>query len=173
MSRVARGTEFKVFLSAVEASTTPLAEKLELLKGNGEWILVVDDEEKILETTKMTLQAFNYQVLTASSGIEAMAVYAQHQEKISVVLMDMMMPSMDGALTIRALQKFNPLVNIIAVSGLVGNNKSAVFPEVKAFVAKPYTAEVLLQNLDRVLSQESTSVDSIKGTGDWQGFSQF
>ncbi|WP_193198337.1 response regulator [Nostoc sp. MG11] len=155
-SKVGKGTEFKVFLPAVEAMTTPLAENLELLKGNSECILVVDDETKILETTKITLQAFNYKVFTASNGIEAMAVYAQHQDEISVVLMDIMMPSMDGALTIRVLQKFNPLVKIIAISGLVPDDNLVNSAGVKAFISKPYTTRELLQTLDSILSQESS-----------------
>ena len=57
--------------------------------------------------------------MTASDGIEAVALYAQYKDEISAVLLDMMMPSMDGATTIRTLQKMNPQVKIIAASGLV------------------------------------------------------
>ncbi|MGH8000214.1 MAG: response regulator, partial [Brasilonema sp.] len=131
-SNVGRGTEFKVFLPAVETTATPLAENLELPKGNGELVLVVDDESPILETTKISLETYNYQVLTASDGIEALALYAQYKDDISVVLVDMMMPSMDGALTIRALQKMNSHVLIIGVSGLVAGDKLMETARVKA-----------------------------------------
>ncbi|MFQ4146741.1 response regulator [Chlorogloeopsis sp. ULAP02] len=154
-SKVGKGTEFKVFLPAVEATATLLGEDLELLKGNGELVLVVDDEAQILETTKISLETYNYKVLTACDGIEAIALYAQYQDEISVVLVDMMMPSMDGATTIRALQKINPLVKIIAVSGLAPSDKLAGFAAVKLFIAKPYTTKELLQNLYNILEQES------------------
>ncbi|WP_341524537.1 response regulator [Nostoc sp. UHCC 0302] len=154
-SKVGRGTEFKVFLSAVEATTTPLAEDFELFKGNGELVLVVDDEAKILETTKLTLETYNYQVLTARDGIEAIALYAKHQNEINLVLMDMMMPSMDGATTIRALQKINSLVKIIAVSGLVANDQLVKTAGIKTFIAKPYTTKELLQTLHTILYQAS------------------
>jgi CheY-like chemotaxis protein len=154
-SKLERGTEFKVFLPAVEATATPPAENLELPKGNGELVLVVDDEAQILETTKISLETYNYKVLTASDGIEALAVYAQHKDEISVVLVDMMMPSLDGAATIGALQKMNSRVLIIAVSGLVASDKLAGAKGVKAFLSKPYMTKELLQALHSILYQKS------------------
>ncbi|QLE58320.1 response regulator [Nostoc sp. TCL26-01] len=156
-SQVGKGTEFKVFLPAVAATAVPAVENMELLKGNGELILVVDDEAKILQTTKLSLEAYNYKVLTACDGIEAIATYAQDQDKISLVLMDMMMPSMDGTKAIHVLQKINPLVKIVAVSGLVTSQKLAGSAVVKKFLSKPYTTKELLETLQSVLTQESES----------------
>lgn len=152
-SEVGRGTQFKLYLPAVEAMETQQEEDLELLVGQGELILVVDDEVAICETTKTTLETYNYKVLTASDGIEAVAVYVQHSE-ISVVLIDMMMPSMDGPTTIRTLQKINPLVKIIAVSGLASSDKltAAAATGVKTFLSKPYTAKELLKTINGVLN---------------------
>lgn len=152
-SEVGRGTQFKLYLPAVEAMETQQAEDLELPVGQGELILVVDDEVAICETTKTTLETYNYKVLTASDGIEAVAVYVQHRE-ISVVLIDMMMPSMDGPTTIRTLQKINSLVKIIAVSGLASSDKltAAAATGVKTFLSKPYTAKELLKTINGVLN---------------------
>lgn len=156
-SQVGRGTEFKVYLPAVEVAKTPLGEELELFKGNGELILVVDDETGILETTKISLEIYNYRVLTATNGIEAIALYAEHEDEISLVLMDMMMPSMDGATAIRTLQKMNPQVKVVAVSGLNVSDKLTKMPEVKKFLPKPYTTKDLLQTLHSILVQKSTN----------------
>ncbi|ARV62612.1 hybrid sensor histidine kinase/response regulator [Nostocales cyanobacterium HT-58-2] len=153
-SKVGKGTEFKVFLPAVEATATSLAENLELPKGNGELVLIVDDEAEILETTKILLESYNYKVLTASDGIEALAVYAQYKDEISVVLVDMMMPLMNGAVTIRTLQKMNSLVKIIAVSGLVTSDKLMGATQVTTFLPKPYTTKDLLQTLRNVIFPE-------------------
>jgi len=158
-SQVGKGTKFKVFLPAVEVAKTPLREELELLKGNGELILVVDDESGILETTKISLEAYNYRVLTASNGIEAIALYAQHEDEISLVLMDMMMPSMDGATAISALQKMNSQVKIVAVSGLAASGKLTKMPGVKKFIPKPYTTKDLLQTLHSILVQKSRNLE--------------
>jgi hypothetical protein len=152
-SEVGRGTQFKVYLPVAEATQTEPVEDLELPKGHGELILVVDDEPAIRDITKTSLQTYNYRTLTASDGIEAVALYVEHQEEISVVLTDMMMPSMDGPTTIRTLQKINPQVKIIAVSGLAPNEKltKAVGASVKTFLSKPYTVKELLTTLQGVL----------------------
>lgn len=155
-SQVGKGTQFKVFLPAVEATAAPRVEETELPIGNGELILVVDDEAPIREITKISLESYNYKVILASDGIEAIALYVQHKHEIRVVLVDMMMPSMDGATTIRTLQKINPQVKIIAVSGLVTNNKLAQQVGINTFLSKPYTARELLQALFSVLNSKST-----------------
>ncbi|MBD2437088.1 response regulator [Nostoc sp. FACHB-110] len=157
-SQVSKGTEFKVFLPAVEVAKTTLGEDLELLKGNGELILVVDDESGILETTKISLETYNYKVMTASNGIEAIALYAQHEAKISLVLMDMMMPSMDGATAISTLQKMNSQVKVVAVSGLNASDKLTKIPGIKKFIPKPYTTKELLQTLHSILAQQSSNL---------------
>jgi CheY-like chemotaxis protein len=70
--------------------------KPELPLGNGELILVVDDEASIREITKETLEASGYRVLTGNDGTEAIALYATHAQNIALVITDMMMPYMSG-----------------------------------------------------------------------------
>jgi two-component system, cell cycle sensor histidine kinase and response regulator CckA len=151
-SEVGKGSQFKVYLPAQEAPETPEEKELELPDGNGELILVVDDEDSIRDVTKTSLESHNYKALTASDGIEAIALYAEHQNEISVVVTDMVMPSMDGVTTIRTLRKINPAVKIIAVSGLASSEKVNTVTDmgVKAFLAKPYTAKQLLQTISAV-----------------------
>ena len=155
-SELGKGTQFKVYLPVTSTSRTDgtPAEHQELLAGHGELILVVDDEDSIREVTKTLLETNGYKVLVASDGIEAIALYTQHKEDIRTVLIDMMMPSMDGSTTIRVLQKINPEVKIIGVSGLVSNHKmiELVGSSVKTFLPKPYTSNELLKNLHTVLN---------------------
>ncbi|MGB3205366.1 MAG: PAS domain S-box protein [Crinalium sp.] len=153
-SKVGEGTEFKVYLPAVQENVIEQLEHLQLPQGNGELILVVDDEAPIREITEIALQKYSYRVLTASDGIEALALYAQHKDEISLVLIDMMMPYMDGLTTIRTLKKINPNVKIIAVSGLISQFKIEDFESinVKTFLSKPYIANELLTTLHEVLS---------------------
>ncbi len=155
-SEVGKGTQFKVYLPASEVIETQEVEEVESPTGYGELVLVVDDEAAIREITKTSLLTYSYQVLTASDGIEAIALYAEYQEEISVVLVDMMMPVMDGATTIRTLQKINPQVKIISVSGLVtGDNFATAGTGVDAFLAKPYTAKELVKVINSVLAQDN------------------
>jgi CheY-like chemotaxis protein len=155
-SEVGKGTEFKVYLPVTQSSETDgaQADHHELLAGHGELILLVDDEKSIREVSKTLLEANGYRVLVASDGIEALALYTEHKEEVRAVLIDMMMPSMDGPTTIRVLQKINPQVKIIGVSGLVSNHKMVEFVGscVKTFLPKPYTSNELLKNLQTVLS---------------------
>ncbi len=154
-SEISKGTQFQIYLPAYKSSeifTHSL--ELEPLSGSGELILVVDDEAPIREITKSSLEIYNYRVLTANDGVEALSIYAQHTQEISLVLLDMMMPTMDGLITIRTLQKMNPTVKIIAISGLISNQKMAEAAGlgVKAFLSKPCTAKELLQKIGSVKS---------------------
>jgi CheY-like chemotaxis protein len=150
-SEPGRGTQFKIYLPAVESPFAVRADSSSALKlGRGELILVVDDEIAIREITKGTLEAHGYRALTAADGTEAVALYAQHRDEIKVVLTDLMMPYMDGPSTIRALQKLNPKVRIIASSGLAENGR---IDGVKSFLPKPYTAERLLNALAEVMDR--------------------
>ena len=149
-SEVGKGTTFKVYLPAITTNETLKAEErqLELTTGHGELILVVDDENQIREITKKTLETHGYRVITANDGKEAIALYSQHRDEIKVVLMDMMMPVMDGSASIQELHKINPNLKIIAVSGLAEKDKLVkVDVNVQAFLTKPYTTEKLLKTI--------------------------
>ncbi|MBF2016026.1 MAG: response regulator [Rivularia sp. T60_A2020_040] len=147
-----QGSNFKIYLPAQQVKEIPEEVEIDFPTGEGELILVVDDEDSIRDITKTSLESYNYKAITASDGIEAIALYAEHREKISVVLTDIIMPVMDGLTTIRTLQKINPQVKIIAVSGLVSNDKVNAISDmgIKAFLSKPYTAKQLLQTIGEV-----------------------
>ncbi len=90
--------------------------------------------------------------MTARDGIEAIAVYVQHKKEINIVLIDIMMPSLDGATAIRTLQQMNPHVKVIAMSGLVSNEALAQSSNasIQAFLTKPFSSSDLLNTLERV-----------------------
>jgi len=148
-SQVNQGSQFKVYLPAQRSVQLQTSPTLDPLMGDQEWILVVDDEASICEITKVTLETHNYQVLTASDGIEAIAVYAQHKDEIHSVLMDLMMPAMDGASTLIMLRRLNPEVFAIAMSGLNSTEAVAQAEQLgfQRFLAKPFTTQELLQVL--------------------------
>ncbi|MCF2972161.1 response regulator [Synechococcus sp. Nb3U1] len=154
-SEVGQGSQFKVYLPAVENAITVAYrdQQRELPRGQEELILLVDDEPDIRELTRSTLEHFGYRVLTASEGTEVIVQFVQHQKEVALALVDMMMPVMDGAQTIRALLQLQPDLKVIAISGLLTNGHSAALASsnVKAFLSKPHTAEKLLTTLQRVL----------------------
>ena len=154
-SELHKGSVFALYLPALNTpgSVDTAAAQTDLPLGNGELILVVDDEESIREITRGTLETFGYKVLTASDGTEALALYADKKNEIAAVLTDMVMPFMDGPATIRALQRMNPKVRIVAASGLgTGHHAGEGSLEgVSVFLNKPYTAQKLLKTMAEVL----------------------
>ncbi len=154
VSQIEQGTQFNLFLPAIKIAESELIEGLTIPKGKGELILVVDDEATIREITKASLETHNYRVITANDGMEAIAAYVKNQAEIAVVLMNMMMPIMDGTTAIRTLQKINPEVKVIAVSGQ--NFTSQMFSDrhlnISSFLAKPYTTKALLQRISDLVS---------------------
>lgn len=157
-SEPGRGTRFNVYLPAVAIEETKIeeTEKTEPPGGDGECVLVVDDEELIRNVARKVLENSNYRVVTAANGAEALAVYQTRKNDIAVVISDMMMPVMDGATLAHALLEIDPQVSIIGASGLLDINeeKQSRFPAAKAYLAKPYTAEKLLATLARVLDKQ-------------------
>lgn len=162
-SKPGPGTKFKIYLPAHEATNRKQVEeeRAEISPGAGELILVIDDEATVREIARTTLESFGYRVMTADNGATALGAFAKHRDEISLVITDMMMPVMDGALTIRALQKLNPQVPVIASSGLGESiekgNKGARDDlgqlGVRTFLVKPYGAVTLLETVAQALSQ--------------------
>ncbi|NJD53662.1 MAG: PAS domain S-box protein [Candidatus Methanoperedens sp.] len=153
-SEIGKGTQFSIYLPSTKTEIQSAQEQqLELLFGHGELILVVEDEDSVRKVTVSTLEKYGYSALAAEDGAEAVVLYARNKDKVRVILMDMMMPVMDGPASIRAIHKINPEVKVIAVSGLAEKD---ILEEVEdlanAFLPKPYTARKLLKTLDEVLS---------------------
>jgi two-component system, cell cycle sensor histidine kinase and response regulator CckA len=153
VSQQGKGTEFKVFLPAVMVREPRSQEDSELLKGAHSLILVVDDEAPVRESTRISLESYEYQVLTASNGREAIDLYAKHSQDIRLVLLDLMMPVMDGPATIRVLKRMNPDVEIVAMSGLSSKGMvgAAAGEGVQRFLSKPFTVKELLGALQEVV----------------------
>jgi two-component system cell cycle sensor histidine kinase/response regulator CckA len=154
-----RGTRFSVYLpaSANQMKTAENEQSARYPRGNGELILVVDDEANIRQVTTAMLEKYDYRTLSASDGTEALAAYAQNKN-IALVITDMAMPYMDGAATIRALRKINPEIKIIAASGLTDEQKDDLKNlKTDAFLLKPFTVEKLLTTIAAILTDEKNA----------------
>jgi CheY-like chemotaxis protein len=154
-SEPGQGTTFNVYLPAAgSAGDAQQPPELVLPRGNGETILVVDDETAILTVTRRTLESFGYRVLEAQNGADALAIYAEKKSEIAVVLTDMMMPIMDGPSLIRVLRRMNPQIKIVRASGFFANPGASgrSDADVEHVLTKPYSAEALLQALRAILA---------------------
>ncbi|MCA1592042.1 MAG: PAS domain-containing protein [Acidobacteria bacterium] len=151
-----RGTTFRVLLPAAGASFQP-GEAIaveDLPRGNGETIMVVDDEDPIRSAAEPLLQKYGYEVLLAEDGPTALALFAQHSDKIALVLTDLAMPIMSGIALARTLRKMQPDAAIIISTGRDDDCSPAEMEEigVVATLPKPYTQAALLRLLHDVLS---------------------
>jgi two-component system, cell cycle sensor histidine kinase and response regulator CckA len=154
-SEVGRGSRFFMHLPAqsTEARKPGVSAKIDVQHGNGELVLAVDDESPTLETVKAVLQSRGYRVLTACGGEEALAIYDQKRADIQAVLLDMMMPRMDGLAVMARMWERDPNVRIIASSGLSVIDRTAEMLAANQipFLPKPYSEEQLLAALARLL----------------------
>ena len=155
-SKIGHGTTFRVYLPAETegrlAAASP-AGPTTLPKGNGELILVVDDESSVRRLTEAILSRHGYRVLGASDGREALSIFTDHSGKIKAMITDLMMPRMDGPATIRAIHAIQPGLKTITITGLGEDGRHA---EAKAagsdlILNKPFTSEQLLTNLKNLL----------------------
>jgi len=159
-SEVGQGTTFNVYLPAAEANPRSPSDRPpeHLPRGNGELILVADDEAAVRKVTESTLLSFGYRVLVAEDGAEALSTFARHQDEVALVLTDMMMPIVDGPTLIAALRRMAPRVRIVAASGLhshVNPQRSRVGAD--EFLEKPYTASAMLTLFRSLLDTRRTS----------------
>jgi two-component system, cell cycle sensor histidine kinase and response regulator CckA len=118
-----------------------------LFDGNGQLVLVIDDEMAICEISKASLEAYNYQVMLASDGIEAIDLYDRDRDKIAIVVLDMMMPNLDTPSIVGVLKQMNPAVKIVLMSGLATNESIVSEYGLQAFLPKPFTMTDLLNKL--------------------------
>lgn len=156
-SEPGKGTRFRLYLPANEElvadeAVTPV---VDLSHGNGEVILVVDDETSVRQITRQMLESVGYTVLMACDGAEAVRLFEANRERIRVVLTDMMMPIMDGPALVQILRGMEPGIRIIGTSGIgaSGLNARSGHVEVDRFLTKPYTAETLLGVMKEVLGR--------------------
>ncbi len=151
-SEVGCGTSFKIYLPALYIKEVESPSTTEdLYDGQGRLVLVVDDETAIREITKESLETYNYRVMLASDGIEAIDIYTQNHHSIAIVLIDMMMPHLDTPSIILALQQINPEVQIVVMSGSPLNLVAIVDePQVSAVLSKPFTTAKMLQTLAEI-----------------------
>ena len=158
-SVVGRGSTFRIHLPAQTESSAPAPVGTAadtLPRGRGELILLADDEISVREITQSTLEAFDYRVIAAEDGSQAIGLYAINQQDVALVLTDMMMPNMDGAALAAALRRLNPALPIIAVSGvdLDRDAARATAAGIAHVLAKPYNAEALIRKVRAVLDQQ-------------------
>jgi PAS domain S-box-containing protein len=154
-SRLGDGTKFSIYLPAAEAGviSIPTAIDKPQLRGNGETILLVDDEANVRLVTRRLLERNGYRVIEAANGREALVYLEQNRLVIAAVVTDLIMPECDGPSFILELRKLDPALPVIATSGHVAGVDQALLSQahILAVLEKPFEIAKLLEQLDRVL----------------------
>ena len=156
-SEPGRGTSFHVYFPAVEvadAGKDPKRVVVEIPRGNGEQILLAEDDEAISEIIRATLVRAGYRVSVAHDGAEALAIYAREQSRIRLVLADSTMPIVDGFALIRVLQRLNSAARVLVMCDTLTQIRLSELLEDSSvgFLLKPFSAEQLLLSVARELS---------------------
>jgi len=157
-SEVSTGTTFHLFLPASERKIQdPPPGGTELILKGCETILLVDDEEGILEIGRSMIETLGYQVMTARSGEEALDLYATHKDRIDLVLLDMIMPGMNGGKVYDRFKSINPGINVLLISGysIDGEAKKILARGCNGFMQKPFKIEALSRKIRDVLGTPS------------------
>jgi CheY-like chemotaxis protein len=151
-SEVGKGTTFKILFPVSETAVESPARANSGTEGDwrGErTVLLVDDEETLRTLGAHMLASLGFEVLTAADGREALAVYAEHRDEITLVLLDLTMPHMDGEEAFRELRLLNPEVRVVMSSGYAEDDITARFAGkgLVGFVHKPYSLTDLREQL--------------------------
>lgn len=152
-SELGKGTVFTLFLPVCTEMLEHRDTEIEAIKGKG-CILVIDDDPIIRDTSKALLENLGYSVLIAKDGLEGIDVYKQKQQDIDIVLMDMIMPGMNGKECFRVLKTYDPDIKVIMASGYA--NVEAEELNAMGFVgflSKPYDRATLSDKLAKVFQK--------------------
>jgi len=151
------GTTFKIYMPVIKTDTeldTPTDDVV--LLGGTETIMLVDDEDIIRELGTEILEQFGYTVLTAATGKEALDLYKKERDRISLVILDLIMPGMGGKECLEGLLKIEPRAKVLVASGYAaeGQSKSTIETGARGFVGKPLDIRQMLQAVREVLDSD-------------------
>ena len=148
-----KGSTFYLNLPATEKKVILEKEFDEKIFEGEETLLLVDDEEMILDVGRDMLEILGYKVLLASSGKEALAVYEENRSRIDMVILDMIMPGMDGREIYQRLKEINPESKVLLSSGYSINGQATEIIEMgcDGFIQKPYNMGALSAKIREIL----------------------
>jgi len=157
-SVVGEGTTFNIYLrpTAHNRLSPPMGIRREELRGNGETILLVEDEPAVLDAMEAMLDHMGYEVLTASNGLEAVDAFKERNGDVALVLTDMVMPDMAGDELYDALVEEAPNTKMVMMSGYPLGSKGADLLEkgIVDWFEKPVTYGDLSSIVSKALSPE-------------------
>jgi CheY-like chemotaxis protein len=154
-----KGTTFYIYLPASERLAENDTALEENVRTGRETILVVDDEDYVLDACKAMLTKLGYRTILAHNGEEALDIFRRDNGRIDLIMLDMVMPGMDGLKAYEHLKKINPAVNVILSSGysLTGVVKEILDKGCDEFIQKPFSLSQISRITRELLDKKSDS----------------
>ncbi len=158
-SEMGHGSTFCIYLPISPREALPEMPAQEEPVGGKETILLVDDEAMILDVGEAMLERLGYRVVTANSGAAAVACVSEKGGGIDLVILDLIMPGMDGSKTFDRIRRVRPSAPVILSSGYSINGQAAAIMErgCNGFIQKPFTISALAQKVREVLDKQGDS----------------
>jgi len=152
-SSLGEGATFHVYLPLYETQekAVPALGVTETIAGNGELILLVDDEKFLLEVGAELLENLGYKVIKAEDGIEAFDLFYQHGHEIQLIVTDVVMPRLGGVELMKRIQEIKPDMKVIYASGYDKHASLVGIADKTTMIAKPYNIQELSLKISHAL----------------------
>jgi len=111
-------------------------------------LLIVDDDDLVRESLAAILGNLGHDTIEATDGLEALEVFKARHQEIHLIIMDVVMPRMDGITATKAIMKAQPSAKVILMSG---HSHQTIPPEAAAFLTKPFKSGTLAETVEQVL----------------------
>lgn len=153
-----RGTNFYISLPIIQKPVPKIEKKIPVNTKKSSSILIIDDDDAVRKVAKAFLEKAGYITHTAATGSEGIKILI-HNKKISLILLDMIMPDMNGTECYRKLKKINPEIRILLASGFSHHEDVETLKEegLNGFIPKPYHREKLLNKVYSILENSDKS----------------
>jgi CheY-like chemotaxis protein len=156
-SEFGRGTTFKIYLPQVDEPLEELREKVEAkdLPRGVETVLIVEDDKEVRKIAVRILENQGYKVLEASQGSEALSLCKEHRKPIHLMLVDVVMPGLDGRELAERVKSLHPGMKVLYMSGYTDNAiiHHGVLEKGMNYIQKPFTLEGLGRKIREVLDE--------------------
>jgi two-component system cell cycle sensor histidine kinase/response regulator CckA len=158
-SEIGKGSVFRVYLPSIEAASESLPEIEEaLVRGGTETILLAEDHEGLREMSREVLSGLGYSIVLARDGREAIEKFEADSGKISLAVLDVVMPRLSGPGALERIRAINPSIPVIFTSGYSEESEllsSLVSRGAALLLQKPYSPKALARKIRDILDKNS------------------
>jgi len=160
-SEVGMGSVFKVYLPVCKDNNCEgkenelIVENLKQLYGRGETLLLVDDNRAVRETLKNMLEGYNYKVIIAADGQEALGIFSEQRGGVDLIVTDVVMPGMNGRQLMLEIHRQHPTVPFLFMSGYSINaiHNHFILEDGIEYIQKPPMVKTFLQKIKKLLEK--------------------